>query len=163
QAADGLRVLCQDDAAGSRRHRRLCPHGAGDRLTLLSLPPPRERVARKASQVRDLGPSRVTEPPHPVSLPFGESGQEPPRLSPGPPQGRVRRRTALQLPRSSLYTFRRIFWRFPMPLGQFLPVVPLLVLSLLPAAAQDRVVPTSPGQLTLSYAPVVKRVTPAVV
>src|SRR5262245_64720564 len=36
-----------------------------------------------------------------------------------------------------------------------------------PAVAQDRlqerVVPTSPAQLTLSYAPVVKRVTPAVV
>jgi Do/DeqQ family serine protease len=50
-----------------------------------------------------------------------------------------------------------------MPLGRFLPVALLLVLAALPAAAQDRVVPTSPGQLTLSYAPVVKRVAPAVV
>ena len=50
-----------------------------------------------------------------------------------------------------------------MPLGRFLPVALLLVLASLPAAAQDRVVPTSPGQLTLSYAPVVKRVAPAVV
>jgi Do/DeqQ family serine protease len=50
-----------------------------------------------------------------------------------------------------------------MPLGRFVPVVLLLVVAALPAAAQDRVVPTSPGQLTLSYAPVVKRVAPAVV
>jgi Do/DeqQ family serine protease len=50
-----------------------------------------------------------------------------------------------------------------MPLRRFLPVALLLVLASLPAAAQDRVVPTSPGQLTLSYAPVVKRVAPAVV
>ena len=50
-----------------------------------------------------------------------------------------------------------------MPLGRFLPVALLLVVAALPAAAQDRVVPTSPGQLTLSYAPVVKRVAPAVV
>jgi len=49
-----------------------------------------------------------------------------------------------------------------MPLGRFLPVA-LLLVAALPAAAQDRVVPTSPGQLTLSYAPVVKRVAPAVV
>jgi len=50
-----------------------------------------------------------------------------------------------------------------MPLGRFLPVVLLLVLAPLPAVAQDRVVPTSPAQLTLSYAPLVKRVAPAVV
>jgi Do/DeqQ family serine protease len=50
-----------------------------------------------------------------------------------------------------------------MPLGRFLPVALLLVLASLPAAAQDRVVPTSPTQLTLSYAPLVKRVAPAVV
>jgi Do/DeqQ family serine protease len=50
-----------------------------------------------------------------------------------------------------------------MPLGRFLPLVLLLTLASLPAAAQDRVVPTSPAQLTLSYAPVVKRVAPAVV
>jgi Do/DeqQ family serine protease len=40
----------------------------------------------------------------------------------------------------------------------------LLVFGPLPAAAQDgRVVPSSPGQITLSYAPIVKRVAPAVV
>jgi Do/DeqQ family serine protease len=40
----------------------------------------------------------------------------------------------------------------------------LLVFGPLSAAAQDgRVVPSSPGQLTLSYAPIVKRVAPAVV
>jgi Do/DeqQ family serine protease len=50
-----------------------------------------------------------------------------------------------------------------MPLGRFVPVALLLVFAALPAAAQDRVVPTSPGQLTLSYAPVVKRVAPGVV
>ena len=50
-----------------------------------------------------------------------------------------------------------------MPLRRFLPFAVLLVLAPLPAAAQDRVVPTSPAQLTLSYAPVVKRVAPAVV
>jgi len=50
-----------------------------------------------------------------------------------------------------------------MPLGRFLPVALLLVIASLPAAAQDRIVPTSPAQLTLSYAPVVKRVAPAVV
>jgi Do/DeqQ family serine protease len=50
-----------------------------------------------------------------------------------------------------------------MPLGRVLPVALLLAVAPLPAAAQDRVVPTSPGQLTLSYAPVVKRVAPAVV
>src|SRR4051812_41782221 len=32
-----------------------------------------------------------------------------------------------------------------------------------PAAAQDRVIPANPDQLRLSYAPVVRRVTPAVV
>jgi len=40
----------------------------------------------------------------------------------------------------------------------------LVALAAFPAAAQDgRVVPTSPAQLTLSFAPVVKRVAPAVV
>ena len=40
----------------------------------------------------------------------------------------------------------------------------LLVFGPLSAAAQDgRVVPSSPGQLTMSYAPIVKRVAPAVV
>ena len=40
----------------------------------------------------------------------------------------------------------------------------LLVVGPLSAAAQDgRVVPSSPGQLTMSYAPIVKRVAPAVV
>ena len=50
-----------------------------------------------------------------------------------------------------------------MPLGRFLPFCLLLALGPLTAAAQDRVVPASPAQLTLSYAPVVKRVAPAVV
>jgi len=50
-----------------------------------------------------------------------------------------------------------------MPLGRFPPLVLLLLVASLPASAQDRVVPTSPAQLTLSYAPVVKRVAPAVV
>src|SRR5262245_46785140 len=43
-------------------------------------------------------------------------------------------------------------------------LVPLVITGLAaPAAAQERVVPSSPAQLTLSYAPVVKRVAPAVV
>jgi len=50
-----------------------------------------------------------------------------------------------------------------MRLRRLVPLALLLALASLPAAAQDRVVPTSPAQLTLSYAPVVKRVAPAVV
>jgi Do/DeqQ family serine protease len=50
-----------------------------------------------------------------------------------------------------------------MRLRRLVPLALLLAVGPLPAAAQDRVVPTSPGQLTLSYAPVVKRVSPAVV
>jgi len=50
-----------------------------------------------------------------------------------------------------------------MPLRRIAPFALLLTLGVLPAAAQERVVPASPAQLTLSYAPVVKRVTPAVV
>jgi Do/DeqQ family serine protease len=50
-----------------------------------------------------------------------------------------------------------------MRLHRLVPFALLLVLATLPAAAQDRAVPTSPAQLTLSYAPVVKRVAPAVV
>jgi Do/DeqQ family serine protease len=50
-----------------------------------------------------------------------------------------------------------------MRLRRLVPLALLLVTGPLPAAAQDRVVPTSPAQLTLSYAPVVKRVAPAVV
>jgi Do/DeqQ family serine protease len=43
-------------------------------------------------------------------------------------------------------------------------LLPLLaMLSAAPASAQERVVPSSPTQLTLSYAPVVRRVAPAVV
>jgi len=42
--------------------------------------------------------------------------------------------------------------------------LPLLAATFaIPASAQDRAVPASPAQLTLSYAPVVKRVAPAVV
>ena len=43
----------------------------------------------------------------------------------------------------------------------FLPLVAVTFAA--SAFAQDRVVPASPAQLTLSYAPVVKRVAPAVV
>jgi Do/DeqQ family serine protease len=43
----------------------------------------------------------------------------------------------------------------------FAPLLALVMTG--PSLAQDRVVPTSPAQLTLSYAPVVKRVAPAVV
>jgi Do/DeqQ family serine protease len=50
-----------------------------------------------------------------------------------------------------------------MRLRRIMPVALWLVLAPLTAAAQDRIVPTSPAQLTLSYAPVVKRVAPAVV
>jgi Do/DeqQ family serine protease len=50
-----------------------------------------------------------------------------------------------------------------MPLGRFVPLALVLALGPVTAAAQDRVVPTSPAQLVLSYAPVVKRVAPAVV
>jgi S1-C subfamily serine protease len=43
-------------------------------------------------------------------------------------------------------------------------LLPLLAtMSAAPASAQERVVPSSPAQLTLSYAPVVRRVAPAVV
>jgi Do/DeqQ family serine protease len=43
-------------------------------------------------------------------------------------------------------------------------LLPLLAMvSAAPASAQERVVPSSPTQLTLSYAPVVRRVAPAVV
>ena len=50
-----------------------------------------------------------------------------------------------------------------MRLHRLAPFGLLLALGLLTAAAQDRVVPASPAQLALSYAPVVKRVAPAVV
>ena len=50
-----------------------------------------------------------------------------------------------------------------MRLRQLAPLVMVLTFAPLAAATQDRVVPASPAQLTLSYAPVVKRVTPAVV
>ena len=43
----------------------------------------------------------------------------------------------------------------------FLPLVAACLIS--PVSAEDRIVPASPMQLTLSYAPVVKRVAPAVV
>jgi Do/DeqQ family serine protease len=43
----------------------------------------------------------------------------------------------------------------------FLPLVAVSLVS--PVSAEDRVVPASPTQLTLSYAPVVKRVAPSVV
>jgi Do/DeqQ family serine protease len=51
-----------------------------------------------------------------------------------------------------------------MQLHRLAPFALLLLLAPLNALAQEgRVVPSSPGQLTLSFAPVVKRVTPAVV
>ena len=51
-----------------------------------------------------------------------------------------------------------------MMLHRLVPLAVLLALAAQPAAAQDtRVVPSSPAQITLSYAPVVKRVAPAVV
>ena len=50
-----------------------------------------------------------------------------------------------------------------MALRRFAPLALLLALVVPPAFAQDRVVPSSPAQLTLSFAPVVKRVAPAVV
>jgi Do/DeqQ family serine protease len=50
-----------------------------------------------------------------------------------------------------------------MQLRRLVPLALLLSLPILSAAAQDRIVPISPAQLTLSYAPVVKRVAPAVV
>jgi len=51
-----------------------------------------------------------------------------------------------------------------MLLSRLAPLALLIVLGSLPAAAQEgRVVPSSPAQLTLSFAPVVKRVAPAVV
>ncbi len=47
---------------------------------------------------------------------------------------------------------------------RLLPLALLLVLAFEPAGAQNaRVVPSSPAQVMLSYAPVVKRVAPAVV
>jgi Do/DeqQ family serine protease len=50
-----------------------------------------------------------------------------------------------------------------MQLRRLVPLALLLGLGPLSAAAQDRIVPISPAQLTMSYAPVVKRVAPAVV
>jgi Do/DeqQ family serine protease len=51
-----------------------------------------------------------------------------------------------------------------MVLRRLAPLILLLAFGLGPVAAQEgRVVPSSPAQLTLSFAPVVKRVTPAVV
>jgi Do/DeqQ family serine protease len=68
------------------------------------------------------------------------------------------------MPRSDIYMFDRVFRRFPMMLHRFVPLAVLLAVAAQPAAAQDtRVVPSSPAQITLSYAPVVKRVAPAVV
>jgi Do/DeqQ family serine protease len=55
------------------------------------------------------------------------------------------------------------FMRLALPSLAFIAVLALPIAAR-PAAAQDaRVVPTSPGQITLSYAPVVRRVTPSVV
>ena len=51
-----------------------------------------------------------------------------------------------------------------MVLRRLVPLALLLAFATFPALAQDgRVVPSSPAQLTLSFAPVVKRVAPAVV
>jgi Do/DeqQ family serine protease len=51
-----------------------------------------------------------------------------------------------------------------MPLASRLLVAAIALLSgLVPALAQDRKVPTSPGELKLSFAPIVQRTTPAVV
>jgi len=51
-----------------------------------------------------------------------------------------------------------------MVLRRLVPLALLLALAALPAGAQDgRVVPSSPAQITLSFAPVAKRVAPAVV
>src|SRR5205823_14475196 len=62
-----------------------------------------------------------------------------------------------------LYLARMIFRRFPRRLHGIAAAVLLACLCPLAAAQDGRVVPASPGQLTLSYAPVVKRVAPAVV
>src|SRR3979409_2534604 len=87
------------------------------------------------------------------------------RLRARPPSGRRRRarppfkcraRPSIRLP--------GFFRRFAMSLRRLALVSLLLVFGPLSAAAQDgRVVPSSPGQLTMSYAPIVKRVAPAVV
>src|SRR5882757_1422305 len=88
----------------------------------------------------------------------------PPRSMRGRPSGCRGRRSALQMPRSSIYKLPAACWRFPMILRRLAPFVLLLGLGSLTVAAQEtRAVPTSPAQLTLSYAPVVKRVAPAVV
>src|SRR6202521_5009532 len=88
----------------------------------------------------------------------------PPRSMCGRPSPCRGRRSALQMPRSSIYKFPATFWRFPMVLRRLAPLVLLLGLGPLTAAAQEtRAVPTSPAQLMLSYAPIVKRVAPAVV
>jgi Do/DeqQ family serine protease len=51
-----------------------------------------------------------------------------------------------------------------MPLASRLLIAAIaLVSSILPALAQDRRVPTSPGELKLSFAPIVQRTSPAVV
>src|SRR5215469_8150796 len=64
------------------------------------------------------------------------------------------------MPRSGRYISPFRLRRYPMKLRG---IVALLVVLAAPAIAQERVVPTSPAQITLSYAPVVKRVAPAVV
>jgi Do/DeqQ family serine protease len=51
-----------------------------------------------------------------------------------------------------------------MRLSQFFALIlPAVLLAVLPAAAQERRVPTSPAEVRLSYAPIVQKVAPAVV
>src|SRR6478736_2618542 len=75
--------------------------------------------------------------------------------------------TALQMARSRRYICGLLNRYRPMtsaPRSLVTAFLPLLAATFaIPASAQERVVPSSPAQLTLSYAPVVKRVAPAVV
>jgi Do/DeqQ family serine protease len=68
------------------------------------------------------------------------------------------------MPRWAMYITPRILWRISMVLRRLALFSLLIALAPAPLLAQDaRVVPNSPAQLTLSFAPVVKRVAPAVV
>lgn len=49
------------------------------------------------------------------------------------------------------------------PAMRFIAIFATMVFFLAPASAQDRIVPTSPGELRLSFSPVVKTAAPAVV
>src|SRR6266700_3076012 len=72
-------------------------------------------------------------------------------------------RFGLQMPRLARYIRATFPPESSMPTALRLFIVLLSFFAIAPALAQDRVVPTSPQQLRLSYAPIVQRTTMAVV